>query len=80
MPTPMERLEARKQLQECRVCAWLSTLEDKDRRDWSQALSNIRYGHGMVATIIREDQVVAGYRGPEVGESSVETHRRKAHR
>ena len=80
MPTPMERLESRKQLQECRVCAWLSTLEDKDRRDWAQALANIRYGNSMVATIVREDQVASGYTGPEAGESSVETHRRKAHR
>lgn len=80
MPTPVERLEARKQLQECRVCAWLTTLDDKSRRDWVAALSNIRYGHKMVASVIREDQVAANYTGPEVGESSVETHRQRGHR
>jgi len=80
MPSPIERLEVRKQLQECRVCAWLVTLDEKARRDWAQAIGNPRYSHSAIAAEIRIDQMAADYHGPEVGESSVDTHRRKAHR
>lgn len=80
MPTPVERLEAKKQLSECRVCAWLSSLDEKERRDWAQAIGNPRYAHGAVAAVIQEDQAAAQYPGLGVGESSVETHRRKGHR
>lgn len=78
--TPAERLELRKQLSECRVCAWLSTLDEKTRKDWAQALGNPRYGHSAVAAEISADQGAAGYVGPDVGESSVDTHRRRGHR
>ena len=80
MPTPTERLETRKQLSECRVCAWLTTLEDKDRKGWATAIANPRYGSTAIATEIRVDQAATKYDGPDIGESSVETHRRKMHR
>jgi hypothetical protein len=79
MGTPSERLELRQQLQECRVCAWLSSLGDKERKEWAVALANPRFTHTAVATEIRIDQTAASYAGPEVGPSSVETHRRKLH-
>lgn len=80
MPSPAERLELRKQLQECRVCAWLSSLPEKDRKEWAQAIANPRYGATAIAAEVRVDITASGYAGPEVGESSIETHRRKAHR
>lgn len=80
MTTPVERLEARKQLSECRVCAWLSTLDEKDRKDWAVALGNPRYGNTAVAAEIRIDQESLSYAGMPAGESSVETHRNRAHR
>jgi hypothetical protein len=80
MPSPAERLEQRKQLQECRVCAWLATLAEKDRKDWAQAIANPRYGATSIAAEVRIDILRDGYAGPEVGESSIDTHRRKAHR
>lgn len=80
MPTPTERLESRKQLGECRVCAWLASLDEKTRRDWAQAIANIRFGAGLIASEIALDISAAGYDGPDIGESSVDTHRRKAHR
>lgn len=79
MATPTERLEIRKQLSECRVCAWLATLDEKTRRDWAQAIANPRYGGKLIASEIMLDVGASGYNGPEVGESSIETHRRKAH-
>lgn len=80
MTTPTERLEIRKQLSECRICAWLATLEDKERKDWSAAISNPRYGSTAIAAEIRSDQVTTEYNGVEAGESSVDTHRRRSHR
>jgi hypothetical protein len=72
-PTPSERLEARRQLMGCRVCAWLSTLDEKTRKGWAQALANPRYTHTMVAAEIALD-------GGEVSADSVAGHRSKAHR
>lgn len=87
MPTPTERLEERKRLADCRVCAWLSTLSEKDRREWQQAIANARFGAALVASEImvevsaREGADVGSlYNGPAIGESSVETHRQRAHR
>jgi len=80
MTTPTERLEIKKKLAECRVCAWLVTLDEKTRRDWAQAIANIRFGAGLIASEIAIDVQAAGYAGPDIGESSVDTHRRKAHR
>lgn len=80
MTSPVERLELRKQLSECRVCAWLATLEDKDRKDWATAIANPRYSPGSIATEIQVDQTAAGYAGLSAGESSIDTHRRKGHR
>ncbi len=80
MASPLERLELRKQLSECRVCAWLQTLDDKDRRDWATAIANPRYSPGAVAAEIQVDQIAANYAGQSAGESSVDTHRRKGHR
>ena len=77
MPTPIERLEARKQLQECRVCSWLITLDDKMRAPWTQALNNPRYGNEAIASLMREDQGVVGL---PVGESSVRIHRLRGHK
>ena len=79
MATPTERLEKRKQLSECRVCSWLQTLDDKERRDWAIAIGNPRFTHGAVATEIQLDQSESAYSGPLIGESSVETHRRRGH-
>lgn len=72
MPTPTERLEARKQVSDCRVCSWLGTLEDRARREWQKAIMNPRYGARMVADEAAVD-------GADFGEASVLTHRRKAH-
>lgn len=80
MPTPTERLELRKQLTECRVCAWLATLDDKSRKGWTDAITNPRFGQTLIASEIRVDQQGSGYDGPEIGESSIETHRRRGHR
>ena len=79
MATPVERLELRKQLSECRVCAWLATLDEKDRKGWAIAIGNPRYSPGAVAAEIQLDQQAANYAGQMVGESSVDTHRRRGH-
>jgi hypothetical protein len=71
--TPSERLEARRQLMGCRVCAWLASLDEKTRKGWAQALANPRYTHTMVAGEIALD-------GGEVSADSVANHRSKAHR
>lgn len=77
----IERLEVRKQLKECRVCAWLSTLEEKARKEWAQAIADPRFSYGMIADEIRIEQEAAGYKGSSpIGESSVDTHRRRNHR
>lgn len=80
MPTPMERLELRKQLMECRVCAWMSTLSEKDRKEWAIAIANPRFSPGAIASEVQIDHSEAGYAGLSIGESSVDTHRRKGHR
>lgn len=86
MPTPTERLEERKKLAECRVCAWLSTLEDKDRRDWQSAIMNSRYGAALVGDEImveiaaRDNAGTNKYTGQTIGEASVQTHRQRGHR
>jgi len=80
LPTPTERLETRKQLGECRVCAWLSTLDDKVRRDWAQAIANPRYGAALIASEVLLDFQASDYSGPAIGDSSVENHRRRGHR
>ena len=76
MSTPVERLEARKQLQECRVCAWLDTQDDRARTEWAKALQNPRYGNEPIAALMREDQAGVGL---PVGESSVKLHRQRSH-
>lgn len=83
MPTPTERLENRKTLSECRVCAWLATLSEKDRREWAQAIANPRFGAPLIAAEIGDEVARndgTGYAGQPVGESSVETHRQRRHR
>lgn len=80
MTTPAERLELRKQLSECRVCAWLATLDEKERKEWAVAIANPRFGATAIAAEIQLDQIAAEYGGVEIGESSVDTHRRKMHR
>jgi len=80
MTTPAERLELRKQLSECRVCAWLSTLDEKERKDWAVAIANPRFGATAIAAEIQLDQTAADYGGVGIGESSIDTHRRKMHR
>jgi hypothetical protein len=80
MPSPVERLELRKQLSECRVCAWLQSLDEKDRKEWAIAIANPRYSPGSIAAEIQVDQTAAEYGGVSIGESSIDTHRRKGHR
>lgn len=77
MPTPTARLEARRQLMQCRVCAWLATLKPAQRREWQKAIMDPRFGAEMVAS---EIMLESGDSLPEpIGESSVSTHRRGAH-
>lgn len=73
MPTPTERLEVKRQIQQCKLCAWLSTLDDGTRRGWVQAIANPRFGAPMVASEIAVD-------GGDVSEGSVANHRQKGHR
>lgn len=86
MTTPTQRLEERKRLAECRVCAWLSTLSDEDRKEWQKAIADRRFGAEMVATEIMAEVAAAdasgavAYSGPTIGESSVDTHRARSHR
>jgi hypothetical protein len=79
MTTPTERLELKRMLAECRVCAWLVTLGPTDRKAWDEAIANLRFSHDAVASEIREDQASAEYNGLAIGESSVETHRKRGH-
>lgn len=79
MPTPTQRLETRKTTMECRVCAWLVTLPDRDRREWEKAIANPRFGAGLVASEITVDMDNAEYQGDRPGESSVHNHRTKRH-
>lgn len=79
MASPTERLELKRMLAECRVCAWLSTLEKDLRAEWEEAIGNLRFSHDGVASEIREDQAASGYSGLAIGESSVETHRKRGH-
>jgi hypothetical protein len=87
MPSITERLETKKQLAECRVCGWLATLSEKDRKEWAQAIANPRFGYGLIANEIMVEiaardgaDVGSTYNGPAIGDSSVETHRRRSHR
>lgn len=80
MPTPTERLAARKALTECRVCGWLATLTEKDRREWQQAIVNPRFGAALVASELAVEMTATGYDGLVPGESSVQTHRQRGHR
>ncbi len=86
MTTPMQRLEERKRLSECRVCAWLATLPEEDRKEWQKAIADRRFGAEMVATEIMAEvnaHAVDGtneYNGQTIGESSVDTHRARGHR
>lgn len=79
MMKPSERLELRRQLELCRVCAWLATLPPDLRADWVAAIDNLRFPHSAVAAEIRIDQEAAGYRGQEVVADSVRTHRVRGH-
>jgi len=87
MTSPTQRLEVKKQLAECRVCAWLASLEEKRRAEWAKAIADRRFSPKLVADEImlevvstdgREDG--ARYDGPPIGESSVDTHRARGHR
>lgn len=82
-PTPTQRLEERKRLSECRVCAWLATLDDKSRTEWQKAISDRRFGAEMIANEIMTEISADGgstYSGQAIGESSVDTHRTRGHR
>lgn len=84
--TPTQRLEERKRLAECRVCAWLVTLTDDERREWQKAIGDRRFGAEMVANEImaeinaRISSETNRYDGQTIGESSVDTHRARGHR
>lgn len=82
MPTPTERLETRKQLSSCRICAWLATLTDKDRKAWQEAILNTKYGASLIASEIMIDiqAETNTYDGEQIGQASVDTHRRGMHR
>jgi hypothetical protein len=80
MPTPTERLSARKAKLECRVCAWLDTLSEKDRREWQAAIMNTRFGATMVADEVNVEIASQATFGGTVGETSVRTHRARGHR
>lgn len=86
MPTPTQRLEERKRLSECRVCAWLATLSDEDKKEWQKAITDRRFGAEMIANEImvevnaRLAAGLEGYSGQTIGESSVDTHRARGHR
>jgi len=80
MPTPTERLTAKKALLDCRVCAWLATLSEKDRKEWQAAIVNTRFGAGLVASEVTVEMGASGYDGLQIGESSVQTHRQRGHR
>lgn len=73
MPTPTERLEAKLLIQQCKTCAFLATLPDKERREWAQAIANPRFSAPLVAAEIQAE-------GGDVSEGSVQNHRQKAHR
>lgn len=84
--TPTQRLEERKRLSECRVCAWLASLSEEDRKEWQKAIADRRFGAEMVANEIMAEinaRAAAGaeaYSGQTIGESSVDTHRARGHR
>lgn len=84
--TPTQRLEERKRLSECRVCAWLATLSEDDRKEWGKAIGDRRFGAEMIATEIKAEvdaRLFAdpeAYSGQTIGESSVDTHRARGHR
>lgn len=80
MPTPTERLAAKKALQDCRVCAWLATLDERVRREWATAIDNRKFGAGLVASEITVEHQASGYDGLTIGESSVTTHRQRGHK
>lgn len=71
--SPTERLELRKQVKDCKVCAWLLGLDEKARKEWTVAIANPRYGPTMIASEIAID-------GGEVSADGVANHRAKAHR
>lgn len=73
MTSPTARLEAKLQVQMCKVCAWLETLEPANRKAWVQAIANPRFSAPLVASELRAD-------GADVGEGSVLNHRQKGHR
>ncbi len=80
MVTPVERLEFRKQVLDCRVCTWLHSLPAQERKDWAVAISNPRYSAGAVAAEIQLDQEAAKFAGLSVGSSSIDRHRQRSHR
>lgn len=84
MPTPTSRLEERKRLAECRVCAWLVTLTDEEHKEWQKAIADRRFGAKMVADEIGAEiasrEGAGAYSGQAIGESSVDTHRTRGHR
>lgn len=80
MPTPTEMMEARKRLMDCRVCAWLDTLDPKDRAEWQKAIINRSFGAALAASVVSDEINRSEYSGPTIGESSVDTHRARGHR
>lgn len=78
--TPSERLAAKKALAECRVCAWLASLTEKNATEWREAIGSPRFGAGLVAAEIALEMQSTGYDGLVPGESSVQTHRQRGHR
>lgn len=80
MPTPTERLAAKKAATECRVCSWLATLNEKERNEWQEAIHSPRFGASLVAAEINLEMQASGYDGLQAGKQSVQTHRQRGHR
>lgn len=81
-PTPSDRLERQAQLATCRLCMWLDWLEKgepKEAKGWRDAIANPRFSPKAISELIIEDQQAAKYMGDPIGESSVETHRKRHH-
>jgi hypothetical protein len=56
----------------CALCAWLQTLTDADRKEWSEALGDRSFTHTSILRAARK-------RGYAHGVTSIEGHRKGLH-
>jgi len=80
MTSPMQRLTRRKAALECRICAWLTTLAEKDRAAWQTAILDTRFGSKMVGEEVALEMEATDYTGLRPGEQAVNNHRQRGHR